>query len=196
MTAERWFPIETERLLLREYTVDDEAAVHEFASDPLVPRYDSWGPNTARQTREHMLRHIEEQRIWPRDDVSLVAQLRTERKVIGSVRLWVVDTENRCAELGYTFNRSYWRNGFATEAASALLAVAFRELNLHRVAATCDTRNTGSWRLMEKIGMRREGHFMRDKFQKGEWRDSFLYAMLDEDWRFRYATETPAAPRR
>lgn len=185
MTAEgpdRWFPIETERLLLREYTLDDEAAIHEFASDPLVPRYDAWGPNTAQQTREHVLRHIEDQRIWPRDDVTLAAYVRAECKVIGSVRLWTVDVENRCAEIGYTFNRSYWNNGFATEAASALLGSAFAVLNVHRVVATCDTRNTGSWRVMEKIGMRREGHFVRDKFQKGEWRDTFFYALLAEDW--------------
>lgn len=185
MTAERagpWFPIETERLLLREYTPDDETAIHEFASDPLVPRYDSWGPNTAEETHGHVLRHMQEQQMWPRDDVTLAAHLRAERKVVGSVRLWTVDAQNRCAEIGYTFNRRYWNSGLATEAAWALLAVAFRVLNVHRVVATCDTRNTGSRRVMEKIGMRREGHFVRDKFQKGEWRDSFLYAILDEDW--------------
>ena len=183
--ADRWFPIETERLTLREYAPSDEAAVHEFASDPLVPRYDAWGPNTPQQTHEHILRHMREQDVWPREDVTLAAQLRAQPKVIGSVRLWIVDMENRCAEIGYTFNRLYWGNGFATEAASALLSVAFEVLNLHRVVATCDTRNTGSWRVMEKIGMRREAHFVRDKFQKNEWRDSYGYAMLDEEWRLR-----------
>lgn len=54
-------------------------------------------------------------------DVTLVAQLRTEHKVIGSVRLWTADAANRTAEIGYTFNRRYWSNGYATEAASALL---------------------------------------------------------------------------
>jgi RimJ/RimL family protein N-acetyltransferase len=180
-----WFPLETERLLLREYRFADEADVHEFASDPLVPRYDGWGPNTAGQTHEHISKRMREQQIWPRDDVTLVAELRRERKVIGSVRLWIVDAENRCAEVGYSFNRSYWNKGFATEAASSLLSVAFRVLNLHRVVARCDTRNTGSWRVMEKAGMRREGHFVRDKFQKGEWRDSYLYAVLAQEWNLR-----------
>lgn len=54
------------------------------------------------------------------------------------------------------------------------MRVAFSVLKLHRVWATCDTRNIGSWRVMEKIGMRREGHFLRDTFQKREWRDSYL----------------------
>lgn len=179
---ERWFPVETQRLLLREYAPADEADVHEYASDPLVPQYDSWGPNSAAQTHEHLRRRIAEQRNWPREDVTLVAQLRHEAKVIGSVRLWTVDKANRTAEIGYTFNRGYWNNGYATEAASALLERAFHALNMHRIIATCDTRNVGSWRVMEKVGMRREGHFLCDKLQKGEWRDSFFYAVLGNEW--------------
>ncbi|MGZ3548939.1 MAG: GNAT family N-acetyltransferase [Vulcanimicrobiaceae bacterium] len=179
---ERWFPIETEGLLLREFTLADEMDVHEFASDPLVPRYDNWGPNTPDETHEFLSRKMAEQQNWPRNDVTLAADLRHERKVIGSVRLWIVDEANRIGEIGYTFNRRYWNNGYATEAASALLGRAILALNMHRVIATCDTRNVGSWHVMEKIGMRREGHFLRDKLQKGEWRDTYLYAILAEEW--------------
>jgi ribosomal-protein-alanine N-acetyltransferase len=173
---ERWFPIETERLLLRDFTPLDEADVHEYACDPLVSRYDSWGPNTDAQTHGFLLERLNEQARWPRDDVTLAAELRSSRKVIGTVRLWVADAENRSGEIGYTFNRAYWGNGYATEAASALLDRAFSHLRLHRIVATCDTRNTASWRVMEKIGMRREAHLIKDKYQKGEWRDSYLYA--------------------
>lgn len=179
---ERWFPIETERLLLREYASADEPDVQEYVSDPLVPQYDSWGPNTAAQTHEHLSRRLAEQRKWPRGDVTLVAELRQKAKVIGSVRLWTVDEANRTVEIGYTFNRRFWNNGYATEAASALLKCAFGAMKMHRVIATCDTRNIGSWRVMEKIGMRREGHYLRDRFQKGEWRDTYLYAILGDEW--------------
>lgn len=187
LIMERWFPIETKRLLLREYALTDEADVHEYASDALVPRYDSWGPNTPADTHEHFGRRMAEQRKWPRDDVTLVAELRREAKVIGSVRLWAVDEGNRTAEIGYTFNRRYWNNGYATEAASALLERAFRAMKMHRVIATCDARNVGSWQVMEKIRMRREGHFLRDKLQKGEWRDTYLYAILGDEWMERQA---------
>lgn len=180
---ERWFPIETQRLLLREYVLTDETEVHEYACDPLVSQYDSWGPNTAAKTHEHLRRRMAEQRKWPRDDVTLVADLRRESKVIGSVRLWSVDEANRTVEIGYTFNRRYWNNGYATEAASALLERAFAALKMHRVIATCDTRNIGSLRVMEKIGMRREGQLLRDRLQKGEWRDTYLYAILGDEWR-------------
>jgi RimJ/RimL family protein N-acetyltransferase len=185
---DRWFPVKTQRLLLRELRPSDEEHIHEYASDPLVPRYDAWGPNTAEATHEVLHRWIAQQQKWPRDDVHLGAELVQERKLIGSVRLWVTDEANRIAEIGYTFNRNYWRCGYATEAASALLKCAFRELNMHRVIAACDTRNVASWRVMEKIGMRREAYFLRDKMQKGEWRDSYLYAILTDEYTLGAAT--------
>jgi len=180
---ERWFPIETKRLLLRELTATDEADIHEYASDPLVPQYDCWGPNTREQTHERLSKGLIKQQDWPRDDVTLAVELLEAGKLIGSVRLWVVDDANGTAELGYSFNRSYWNRGFATEAARALLDPAFRIMKMHRVCATCDTRNVVSWRFMEKLGMRREAHFVRDKLQRGEWRDTFLYAVLQDEWR-------------
>jgi RimJ/RimL family protein N-acetyltransferase len=179
----RWFPIETRRLLLREFSAGDEADLHEYASDPLVPRYDAWEPSTREQTHERIQRRLHEQQYWPRDDVTLAAELRDEGKLIGSVRVWTVDEANATAEMGYSFNRRYWNRGFATEAAAALIERVFTGLNMHRVVATCDTRNVGSWRVMEKIGMRREGCFLKDKLQKGQWRDSYLYAMLASEWR-------------
>lgn len=182
---ERWFPVHTQRLLLREFEPSDEAAVHEYACDPVVSRYDSWGPNTPQQTRNLLQRRLEEQPKWPRDDVMLAVELSQERRVIGSVRIWIVDAPNRCAEIGYTLNRHYWNQGYATEAAAALVACAFGALNAHRVRAICDTRNTGSWRVMEKLGMRREAVFVKHVLQKDEWRDSYVYAILHEEWETR-----------
>ncbi|MBV9271889.1 MAG: GNAT family N-acetyltransferase [Candidatus Eremiobacteraeota bacterium] len=178
-----WFPITTERLLLREYTPADEADVHEYACDPLVSRYDSWGPNTEEETHRAIQRWLLLQQMWPRDIVQLAAELRETGKAIGSVRLWTISEDKRTAEIGYTFNRRYWNKGYATEAASALLIAAFRDLDMHRVVANCDTRNTASWRVMERIGMRREGCFLRERAQKGEWRDTYSYAILADEWR-------------
>jgi [ribosomal protein S5]-alanine N-acetyltransferase len=182
MTSERWFPIETDRLLLREFTRSDEADIHEYGSDPLVSRFDSWGPSTPEGTREFLLRQLDEQQKWPRDEVTLAAELRKECKLIGSIRLWITSTENQTAEFGYAFNRSYWNSGYATEAATSVLTRAFAVLKVNRISATCDVRNVASWRVMEKLGMRREGHFLQDKWQRGEWRDSYLYAILAPEW--------------
>jgi [ribosomal protein S5]-alanine N-acetyltransferase len=183
---ERWFPVNTKRLQLRELLAADESDIHEYAADPLVSRYDTWGPDTAMQTHEVLARWIAAQQRWPREDVHLGAELKEEGRVIGSMRLWTIEPASRTAEIGYTFHRKYWNKGYATEAVSALLAVAFLTLDFHRVVATCDTRNAPSWRVMEKAGMRREGTFLRDKLQKGEWRDTHLYAILAEEWRKRH----------
>ena len=167
---ERWFPVKTQRLLLREFVPADEAAVHE------------WGPNAAHETHDVLSRRLAQQQKWPRDDVTLGVALPSGDRVIGSVRLWMVDEPNRCAEIGYSLNRHYWGNGYATEAAQALLECAFRAMNAHRVRAICDIRNTGSWRVMEKLGMRREALFVKHVLQKGEWRDSYVYAILRDEW--------------
>jgi RimJ/RimL family protein N-acetyltransferase len=176
---DKWFPIQTTRLLLREFTAADEDDVHKYASDVVVAQYTDWGPNSPAQTHDRISGYLEEQLTWPRDDVSLAAEQRTERKVIGTIRLSIMDRQARTADFGFVFNRRYWNQGYASEAAGAILRAAFETLSLHRVYATCDTRNVGSWRVCEKTGMRREGLFRADVFQRGQWRDSYLYARID-----------------
>jgi ribosomal-protein-alanine N-acetyltransferase len=179
---EKWFPIETERLLLREFRAADEADIHEYASDAEVSRLMDWGPNTSEVTKAVVERWIEQQKQWPRRSVELAIEVKGEKKVIGGIRLEVKDERNRTADFGYALNRQYWNRGYASEATKALLHAAFGRLNIHRVWATCDARNHASYRVMEKLGMRREACFAKDVLQRGEWRDSYLYAVLAEEW--------------
>jgi RimJ/RimL family protein N-acetyltransferase len=141
---ERWFPIQTERLLLREFAATDEQDIHGYASDAEVVRYADWGPNDLAITRAHLARRLKEQQEWPRDNIELAMDLRAEGRVIGILRLSVLDNVTQTADFGYTLNRRYWGNGYATEAAAALLNAAFVRMNLHRVWATCDVRNHAS----------------------------------------------------
>lgn len=178
----RWFPIDTPRLYLREFHPTDEADIHEYASDPDVTRLLVWGPNTIELTRTFLTRALEEQKQWPRNSIGLAIELKAERRVIGSLGLRIKDELNRSADIGYLLARRYWGHGYMPEAARAVVDAAFRYAGLHRVWATCDPRNRASYRVMEKIGMRREAHFRRDVFEKNEWRDSYLYAILAEEW--------------
>lgn len=178
----RWFPIETPRLLLREFRLADELDIHEYASDPEVVRLMIWGPNTPELTRAFLARTLEEQKEWPRNSVGLAIELKDERRMIGSIGLRIKDEPNRTADIGYVLARRYWGRGYMPEAARAIVDAAFRRAGLHRVWATCDPRNRASYRVMEKIGMRREAHFRKNAFEKNEWRDSYLYAILAEDW--------------
>lgn len=177
-----WFPIETDRLLLREFRAADEADMHEYASDPEVVRLMVWGPNTPEVTRAYLAGILKEQEQWPRPSVGLAIELKSERRAIGSIELRVKDEKNRTADIGYVLTRKYWGHGYMTEAARAILDAAFRQLKLHRVWATCDPRNHASYRVMEKLGMRREAHFRKNVMEKSEWRDSYLYAILAEEW--------------
>jgi [ribosomal protein S5]-alanine N-acetyltransferase len=180
---ERWFPLMTERLCLREFRGSDEADIHAYASDPEVVRYASWGPNTPGDTRAVLDAWQLEQRHWPRSSVTLAIELSAEGRLIGAIRLEERDAMHRAADFGYTVTRAYWNRGMATEAGRAVLETAFRVLRLHRVWATCDTRNVASRRVLEKLGLRREGEMRRDTIRAGAWSDTYLYAVLAEEWR-------------
>ncbi len=177
-----WFPIETARLFLREFRAEDEQDIHAYASDPEVVRLMIWGPNTPEITKTFLAGALKEQELWPRPFVSLAIEQKSERRVIGSIGLRIKDEKNRAADIGYVLARACWRQGYMNEATRAILDVAFGRLQLHRVWATCDVRNRASYRVMEKLGMRREAHFHKNVFEKGEWRDTCLYAILAEEW--------------
>jgi ribosomal-protein-alanine N-acetyltransferase len=177
-----WFPIRTARLLLREFRQDDFDDVQAYAEDAEVCRFMEWGPNTPAMTAEFMDRKRAEQARWPRDEVSLAIQHLADGRVIGAIRLAASDRTNLAGDLGYSLNSAYWRRGYATEAARAILDVAFGILGLHRVWAECDTENVGSFGVMQKLGMRREAEFRDGRLIKGQWRDRCLYAILAQEW--------------
>ena len=178
-----WFPLETERLILREFRESDLDDLHAYGSDPVVSKFMDWGPNTPEISQTFLDLQIEGQKAWPRRDVSLALEVRETRKMIGSIRLWVVQEDWGTAEIGYSLDRGHWRRGFAIEAASAMMRAGFDVLGLHRIVATCDVRNRGSWGVMRKLGMRREGKLMQDRLIKGHWRDTYSYAILADEWR-------------
>jgi RimJ/RimL family protein N-acetyltransferase len=175
-------PIRTERMLLRDFRFDDFEAVHAYASDPEVVRYMPWGPNTPDDTREFLTRVIAQSAAQPRGEYGLAIELSAEGPVVGSIALHPVDLANRTMMTGYCLRPDLWGRGMVFEAARALLDAGFGQLGLHRIFATCDVRNTGSWRVMEKLGMRREGLLREDRLIRGEWRDTFVYAVLAEEW--------------
>ncbi len=177
-----WFPIRTARLLLRELRQSDFDDVHAYAADPQVARFMDWGPNAHAETVTFMDLKLAEQARWPRDEVTLAIEHLDDAKVIGSIRLAVSDRPNLTGDFGYSFNGAYWRRGYATEAARAVVEVGFKVLGLHRIWAECDPENAGSWGVMEKLGMRREAHFRDGRLIKGAWRDRYLYAVLADEW--------------
>ena len=95
----------------------------------------------------------------------------------------VTDKEQGQAAVGWALGCQYQGWGIATEAAKALVAFGFESMGLHRISARTGSRNPRSWRLMERIGMRREAHFRQSHKVKDEWDDEFVYAVLANEWR-------------
>jgi RimJ/RimL family protein N-acetyltransferase len=174
-------PLLTERLELRDFREEDVDAVHGWASDPEVVRFMSWGPNTRELTREFLQRKFAERTGDPRRTWDLAVVRRDTGQVIGSVGLRLDATREQAA-LGYCYDQEAWGQGFATEAAMEILRFGFEDLGLHRIHASADTRNGGSIRVLDKIGMRQEGCLRQHVQMRGEWRDSYLYAMLRDEW--------------
>ncbi len=176
-------PVVTPRLVLRDFVQADWKAVHEYAQDPQVTAMMDWGPNSVDQTLDFLKRTMEENARPTRRKYGLAITLTAEEgRVIGGARMDFT-AGPREADLGYVLNRAYWGRGYATEAARGLLELGFGRLGLHRAWATCDPRNAASARVLEKIGMRREGHLRESKLVKGDWQDSLVYAMLHREWK-------------
>ena len=180
-----WLPLTTPRLVLREFREADLADIHRYGSDPMVSRFMTWGPNTEDETREFLDRKLAEQTVWPRAEVSMAAEIIATGRVMGALSLRFGRGESRTAEFGYSLGREHWGQGYATEAAGALIRHGFETLGLRRVVANCNVRNIGSWRVMEKLGMRREALFLKDVRARRGWRDSYHYGLLAAEWRAR-----------
>lgn len=176
-------PLETERLTLRDCGESDWQAIHVYASDPLVARFMPWGPNTEDDTQAYVRRVMEGQKKEPRTEYELVVILKPDGRLIGGCGLRVVSLEYHEGVMGYCFGRDVWGQGYAPEAARALFDLGFEQLGLHRIFADCNVENVASARVMEKVGMSREGLLRENMWYKGRWRDSYRYAILEHEWR-------------
>ena len=175
--------VETKRLTLRDFRIDDWKAVHEYAADPRAVSRLPWGPNSADQTIEFVRAAIEDAARPNRKRFEFAIILREEDRLVGGTGLRVSGTENRDAGMGYVIHPAYWKRGIASEAAAAVVEFGFRQRGLHRIWAEVDPSNDASARVLEKIGMIREGRLRQHKWFKDDWRDSYLYSILYPEWK-------------
>jgi len=172
-----------ERIVLREFQMSDWTAIHRVTSHTEVCRYQPWGPSTEEETRAYMQMVMQAVADGPRRDCTLAAELPDTGDDIGYASLWLRSTEFRCGEIGFFLHPDWWGQGLGDEIARLLLASAFDDFHLHRMYATCDPRNSGSARLLEKVGMSREGRLRHTMLIRDGWRDSDVYAILEHEWK-------------
>ena len=168
--------IETPRLVLRRFEAQDWTAVLTYAATPTVMHYIEEGPMTPIQVETWVDKNLgESAQAFP-------IILQQNRQLIGHIifHQWF---SHRTYEIGWVLHPAYQGQGYATEAAKAVLGYAFAELQAHRVIATCQPENPASYRVMEKIGMRREGYFQKCIYrQESVWWDEYFYAILEDEW--------------
>jgi RimJ/RimL family protein N-acetyltransferase len=177
------FPLlKTERLLLRAFRPDDEAAFAAFAV-----REDFWkflpGPalDAGLVKRFIAARVIEGENPSGRDWLFCVEERQMER-AIGMVRLSIASAEHRQGNIGFSFDGTLRGRGYASEAMQAMLRYGFAELGLHRITALADVENTRSHAVLRKLGFRLEGRLQQNFNVRGEWRDCDLFALLRSEW--------------
>lgn len=186
MAPPEFHMLETARLRLRRFTEADMPAFLAYRNDPEVARYQGWERVTKREARSYITDQIGRQPGEPGSWFQFAIARKDSDALIGDCGLHTLDEDLRKGhlqgEIGYTLARDQQGQGFATEAIRAVLHYAFETLALHRVTATVDCRNAASYRLLERVGMRREGHFLQHAWYKGEWCDEYLYAILRSEW--------------
>jgi len=176
-------PVRTARLVLRTMTDDDVDDIHAYHSRADVCRYVTFEPRSREEVVEKVAKYSKAVALRGDGDYWQLAVERGDApgRVIGDVYFTIVSVANATGEIGWVLNPEHAGQGFMTEAASAVLDIAFNELGLHRVKAELDPRNAASIALCTRLGMREEAYFVEDLWFKGAWGDTAIYAILDRE---------------
>ena len=169
-------------IYLREMEERDWSDVHEYASIEKVSVHQPWGPNSLEESQEFVRQTIADANAIPRTRFVFAIVATANDKMIGAGEMNIRDFANKTGELGYIVNPNYWGRGIATEVARLVIQFGFEKLNLHRIYATCAPQNIGSQKVLEKIGMGREGRLRENLLLKEGWRDSLIYSVLQHEW--------------
>ncbi len=183
-------PLRTERLVLRAMTDADVDDVHAYQSREDVCAYLLFEPRTREEVAAKLATYATALTLAGDGDFWQLAVERADHpgRVVGDVYFAVKSVADAAGEIGWTLHPDFRGQGYMTEAAAAVLDIAFDELGLHRVRAELDPRNTASVALCRRLGMREEARLVEDMWFKGAWGDTGIHAILDREWRTLRAT--------
>ncbi len=157
--------------------------MHAYLSREDVCQYLLHSPRTLEQVQTKLADYAQRtQLVKDQDFLQLAVEHQESQSVIGEMVVALRSTANQTAELGWVYHPDQHGNGYASEAARALLALGFETIGLHRIIAELAPENTSSVRLCTRLGMRKEAHFVRDLLVDGEWEDTGVFALLREEW--------------
>ena len=174
-------PIRTERLILRPMAPGDVDDLFAYQSRQDVHQYLLNDARSRGEVLEALDTYMAASRLAEEHDFIQPA-VELDGRVIGQLYLTIVSVENRGVEVGWVFNPEFHGHGYASEAATALFDLAFTQLGMHRIRAELDPLNIASIALCRRLGMREEAYYVKDLWLRGEWVDSGIYAILEEEW--------------
>jgi len=179
----------TERLILRGFVPEDFEAYSAYRSLPVVYRYLYSDPPSAQAMRERFDAGLNTRLSEDGDILRSAVVRREDDALLGQVSLKLTGKAALQAELGYIFNPAYAGNGYATEAAQAIITLGFDKFAFHRIFARLDAKNTESIGVVERLGLRREAHLIENDRFNGAWGDEYIYAVLSREWTSRAPTQ-------
>ena len=175
--------IETERLYMQPLKDSDAKAMLEYHSDPDVVRYIPWPVRNIEMVKEALEKYLNLYDLSTEGDYLMLGLYRkVDNQLIGQMNAMYRSEANKLAEFGYVLNPRFGKKGYATEGARALIDALFRSGKFHRIIAKMDARNSSSAKLCARLAFRLEAHHIQDDWFKNEWTDTYIYAVLKEDW--------------
>ncbi|MBD1910431.1 MULTISPECIES: GNAT family protein [unclassified Leptolyngbya] len=174
---------ETERLILRPFEMRDAEHFAAYRSDLAIARYQYWHPPLPLADAIRFVKTMQAlQPGTPGEWYQIAIQPRHLNHLVGDCAFCVLSEDVRQAEFGITLAGEYQKQGYAGEAIARLFRYLFSDLNLHRVRAICHVDNHPSARLLERLGMRREAHFIDYYWFKDRWVSEYWYGLLRSEW--------------
>jgi RimJ/RimL family protein N-acetyltransferase len=172
--------ITTERLQIRKLSMKDKNDFFNYRSLPEIYKYQCWRPRFICEAEEFINKNDSVCSDTPGTWLQLAVCLKNEQ-LIGDIGIHFMDDDLQ-VEIGYTLSPEYQGNGYASEAVKAIIEYIFNELKKHRISASVDPENVKSIKLLEKLGFRKEAHFIKSLQIVGKWYDDCIYAVLNEEW--------------
>ncbi len=176
--------LQTKRLRIKDLELSDIAVIHTLHSLPEIDEFNTLGiPDTIDVTEKLVNEWIASRTQESRSTYVLSLRLIETQQFIGLVALNLGKPNYKTAEIWFKVHKDFWNKGYTTEAVTQLLDFGFNQLQLHRIEAGCATENIASAKVLEKVGMIREGMKRKKLPIRGAWKDNYFYGILEEDFK-------------
>ena len=176
------FPnIETKRLVLRSFTIQDAEELFKIRSDDRVTKYLDRDNHKTVEESQKMIEGIL-QSFKNKGGINWIILERASSEIAGYIGYWNLIKENVRAEIGYVLKPEYWGKGYISEALSKVLEFGFNEFKLHSIMGNVNPQNERSIKLLERFGFKKEAHFREDYLYNGKYIDSIIYCLLETDF--------------